>query len=84
MGTKEKLTARFDTLPSDFTWEEMRRMLTDLGYTESNKGKTSRSRVIFKEEGLKPIMLHRPHPEDIIKEYVMRQVYDYLKKVRLV
>lgn len=84
MGTKEKLIARFDTLPSDFTWEEMRRMLTDLGYTESNKGKTSGSRVIFKEKGLKPIMLHRPHPEDIIKEYAMRQVYDYLKKVRLV
>lgn len=41
MGTKEKLIARFITLPNDFTWEEMRRMLTALGYAEGNKGKTS-------------------------------------------
>lgn len=84
MGTKEKLIARFITLPNDFTWEEMRRMLTALGYAEGNKGKTSGSRVIFKEEGLKPIMLHKPHPGNIIKSYVMKQVYDYLKNEGLI
>jgi len=46
MGTKEKLIARFSTLPSDFTWEEMKRLLVTLGYVPGNKGKTSGSRVI--------------------------------------
>jgi hypothetical protein len=41
MGTKEKLIARFITFPNDFIWEEMRCMLTALGYAEGNKGKTS-------------------------------------------
>ncbi|MBJ2191493.1 MAG: type II toxin-antitoxin system HicA family toxin [Muribaculaceae bacterium] len=84
MGTKEKLIARFSTLPSDFTWEEMRRLLVALGYVPGNKGKTSGSRVIFKGAGLKPIMLHKPHPGNIIKGYVMKQVYDYLKNERLI
>lgn len=78
MGTKEKLVARFKTLPSDFTWEELSRMLTALGYVAGNKGRTSGSRVIFKGEGLKPIMLHKPHPGNIIKGYVMKEVYNYL------
>lgn len=79
MGTKEKLIKRFCSLPTDFTWDEMSRLLNALGYSPSNKGKTSGSRVIFKGEGSKPIMLHKPHPGNIIKEYVMKQVYEYLK-----
>ena len=66
MGTKEKLIARFTTLPSDFTWEEMRRLLVALGYVPGNKGKTSGSRVIFKGDGLKPIMLLKPHPGTLV------------------
>ncbi len=50
-----------------------------MGYVPGNKGKTSGSRVIFKGDGLKPIMLHKPHPGNIVKGYVMKQVYDYLR-----
>lgn len=84
MGTKEKLIQRFATLPSDFTWEELNRLLTALGYVSGNKGKTSGSRVIFKGKGMKPIMLHKPHPGNIINGYVMKQVYDYLKNEGLI
>lgn len=79
MGTKDKLIQRFSSFPHDFTWEEMHRLLVSLGYTPGNKGKTSGSRVIFKGPGKRPIMLHKPHPGNIIKGYVMKQVYDYLK-----
>lgn len=79
MGTKEKLIKRFMSLPSDFTWEEMNRLLTCLGYEPYTKGKTSGSRIIFKNDGKKPIMLHRPHPGNIIKGYVMKQVMEYLQ-----
>lgn len=82
MGTKEKLIARFQTLPKDFTWEEMTRLLMFLGFTPCNKGKTSGSRVIFKSNDKNPIMLHKPHPGNIIKGYVMKQVYNYLKENR--
>lgn len=84
MGSKDKLIQRFKSLPSDFTWDEMSRLLKALGYTPGNKGKTSGSRVIFKSERKKPIMLHKPHPGNIIKGYVMKQVYDYLKNDGLI
>ena len=47
MGTKEKLIERFKSLPANFTFEEMERLLSIFGYEKSNKGKTSGSRVII-------------------------------------
>jgi predicted RNA binding protein YcfA (HicA-like mRNA interferase family) len=78
MGTKEKLIERFKRLPKDFTFDEMTTLLEALGFERSNKGKTSGSRVIFKSEKYQPIMLHKPHPGNIVKSYAMKQVLDYL------
>ena len=66
MGTKEKLIERFKALPSDFTFDELEKLLKCFGYEKSNKGKTSGSR------------LHKPHPGNIIKTYAMKQVLNDL------
>lgn len=84
MGTKEKLIERLKRLPSDFTFEELERLLKSLGYIRYNKGKTSGSRVIFKDESGHPIMLHKPHPENTIKKYALRQVLEELKNRGLI
>ena len=78
MGTKEKLIERFKRLPSDFTFDEMEKLLSIFGYVQSNKGKTSGSRVVFKNENKRPIMLHKPHPGNIVKAYAVKQVFDDL------
>lgn len=80
MGTKEKLIERFLTMPSDFTFDEIRRLLDYYGYEQTNKGKTSGSRVIFKNGNKRPIMFHKPHPGNIIKNYALKQVYEDLKE----
>ena len=80
MGTKEKLRNRFLKMPSDFTFDEMQRLLEGYGYEKSNKGETSGSRLIFKNGNKRPIMLHKPHPGNIVKEYAMKQVFDDLKE----
>ena len=84
MGTKEKLRERFKKLPSDFTFDEMQRLLEGYGYEKSNKGKTSGSRIIYKNGDKRPIMLHKPHPGNIVKEYAMKQVLDDLKEAGLI
>ena len=61
MGTKEKLIARVKTVPADLMFSEMEQFLGYYGYTRSNKGRTSGSRVAFYKSGKPPIMLHRPH-----------------------
>lgn len=80
MGKKDKLRERFLTLPSDFTFDEMQSLLAGFGYVKSDKGRTSGSRVIFKNGDKRPIMLHKPHPGNIVKSYAMKQVYEDLKE----
>ncbi len=79
MGAKDKLRKRFLALPSDFTFDELDHLLTSIGYVKSNKGKTSGSRIIYKDVDGHPIMIHRPHPGNIIKEYAMKQILKELQ-----
>lgn len=78
MGTKDKLIDRFTSLPSDFTFDELEKLLKHFGYEKSNKGKTSGSRVVYKNADKRPIMIHKPHPGNIIKLYAMKQVLNDL------
>ncbi len=77
MGTKDKLIERFKLQPNDFTWNELVRLFSILGYEIDNKGKTSGSRVIF-HKGQSTYTAHKPHPGSIVKRYVMKQVMDFL------
>jgi hypothetical protein len=80
MGTKEKLINRFKTLPKDFTFDETVSMLSAFGYKKHNKGATSGSRVRFKNEQTgKYLDIHKPHPGSVMKEWMMRTIYQHLK-----
>lgn len=79
MTTKDKLVKRFKTLPKDFTFDELSKLLKGLGFEISNKGKTSGSRVRFVNAESKSIIdLHKPHPGNIIKEGALKDVYEKL------
>ena len=36
------------------------------------------SRVIFKDDKGNPIMVHKPHPGNVVKAYAMKQIYEEL------
>ena len=79
MSKFEKLKARMQSLPSDFTYSEAKTLLEHLGFEEKNKGKTSGSRVCFYRESDKRIlMLHKPHPADIIKVGALKSLVKQL------
>lgn len=83
MGTREKLIERFKTLPNDLTFSELERLLNGFGFTKAEKGKTSGSRVIFKDSEGVPIMLHKPHPGNIVRQYALKQILEELKRRNL-
>ena len=85
MSSYEKLLERFLRLPTDFTWDELNRLLNKHGYYQYNKGKTSGSRVVF-EKGDSDISLdlHKPHPKNILKPYQMKDVLEFLKRIEVV
>jgi len=62
----------------------MQNLLIGYGYEKSDKGRTSGSRIIFKNGNKLPIMLHKPHPGNIIKGYAMKQIYEDLKQAGLI
>jgi len=78
MSKKEKLIQRFLSMPSDFHYDEMVKLLGYFGFTEVKKGKTSGSRVKFENEEGIPIILHKPHPSGIMKKYQMKQINEIL------
>lgn len=78
MGTKEKLLERLKRLPTDFTFDEAERLLTLFGYVKSNKGKTSGSKVMFIDRQNRKILLHKPHPGNVLKKYALKEILDKL------
>lgn len=84
MGRREKLVARLKGRPKDFTWDELVRLLEGLGYFEAATGKTGGSRRRFIHETAPTIALHKPHPGNIVKMYVIDDVLRILTEEDLI
>lgn len=81
MTKLDKLKARLLKKPKDFTFEELSNLLNKLGYEKMKLGKTSGSRIAFCHEKSKHLIrLHKPHPGNIIKSYLIQQLIDELEK----
>jgi hypothetical protein len=79
MNKKEKLVKRFRTLPKDFTFEEVVTLFQIYGFSLENKGSTSGSRIKFyNKQDENAFIMHKPHPSNIIKGYMMRDILNYL------
>jgi hypothetical protein len=80
MSKTEKLLLRLLSIPRDLTWEELTKLLGLFGFDELKKGKTGGSRRKFADEKKNVIILHKPHPGNIVKEYAIKQVITQLKE----
>ncbi|MBQ9814326.1 MAG: type II toxin-antitoxin system HicA family toxin [Lachnospiraceae bacterium] len=78
-GKRDKAIERLKKLPKDYTFSEARSLLRSLGYIEDDKGSTSGSRVCFHSEKGR-INLHKPHPADIMKGYMVKQLKEFLEE----
>lgn len=82
MSKSDKLKNRLKSIPKDFTYSEVRKLLTSLGFLEYTKGKTSGSRIKFyRESDKKMIMLHKPHPSDIVSVAVIKNLIEFLSEL---
>ncbi len=78
MGRDEKLIEKLLSIPSDFNWDEIVKVLSIFGFAERKTGKTGGSRRKFVNERNRVISLHKPHPSNIVKRYALKQVIDVL------
>jgi len=85
MSQEEKLVKRLLLKPTDFTYEELKKLLRKFGYSESQSGKTSGSRVAFINLVSGHIIrLHKPHLNNELKQYQLEQIIEELKARRLI
>ena len=80
MSKQEKLVHRFKSKPADFSWGELKSLLSGFGYLLSTGGKTGGSRVKFMHQERPPVIMHKPHPNPVLKRYQVDQILEFLKK----
>ncbi len=85
MSKYDKVLLKLLNRNSTITYQEIKYLLGKLGYEESQKGKTSGSRVAFiNVEDKYIIRLHKPHPGNELKDYVKREIISELKDKKLI
>lgn len=79
MGKKDKLIERLLKKPKDFTFDEMTSLLSYFDYELKQEG--TGSGVKFVRNGSNEVInFHKPHPNGILKQYVLEQVIEKLRK----
>ena len=82
MSKLDKAKERIASRPRDYTYTELRVLLQQLGFEESSNGRTSGSRVKFyRERDKRAILLHKPHPGDIIDPGALRMLVNTLREL---
>lgn len=85
MSKLEKELERLESRPKDYTYDEARSLLNKLGFVENNKGRTSGSRVEFRNYEInKKVELHKPHPSKILKGYQVKDLFNSLKELEVI
>ena len=85
MSKYDKVLLKLINRTSTITYQEISYLLGKLGYIETQKGKTSGSRVAFINKEEKHIIrLHKPHPGNELKSYVKREIISELKDKKLI
>ena len=84
MSQLEKLIIRLKSKPKDFTFNETKSLLLSLNYEIDNKGRTTGSAVAFRRAERGIIMLHKPHPNNVLKMYQVKNLLETLEKESLI
>lgn len=83
MSKKDKLINRLLKKPKDFTFDEMESLLSYFGY-ELKQGGIGSGIKFIKDGSNEVINFHKPHPNRILKRYVLDQVIEKLRKDGLI
>lgn len=80
MSKSEKLLAKFLETPtrSDLTFQDLKIVMSKFGFVMEER---TGSRVAFTKEGEQPIMLHKPHPGNELKQYIVKQLQERLRSL---
>jgi len=76
MPRKDKLLARLQSRPKDFSWDDAVTLLAQCGF-RCLKKPGSRRRFINEEKDL-VLSMHEPHPQRVLKPYLVDRLIEVL------
>ena len=77
MSQIEKLLKRLFSYPKDLTYDEVVKIFAHFGYTEIRSAEGSR--VMF-VKGDRRFRMHKPHPQNTVRSYMVKEIAAYLKQ----
>ena len=81
MGTKDKLLARLQGKPKDFTFDELETLLYGFGC----KSKQNGSSAVKFAYGNISYTIHKPHGRDgVLHHYQVKETIEFLRKAGLI
>ena len=82
MTRLDKAKARLKARPRDYMYTEAKYLLGQSGFIESDKGRTSGLRVKFyRPTDGKSILMHKPHPLDVMSIGNIKDLAEYLERI---
>lgn len=78
MSKADKLLNRLKERPRDFTYNELKALLSHFGYSEIRKSGSARAFV--HHQSMHVIRIHKPHPHNTLKMYQVNEILDELSK----
>jgi len=78
MSRKEKALARLMEAPKDFTWDELKTVMSAFGFALKTTGGSGR-KFIHEETGV-TLFMHEPHPSKVLKAYQLHEAIDLLRR----
>lgn len=80
MANWKKTEYKLKSFSKNITFSEITSLLEHYGYRIDNGGSTSGSRVRFICDGHEEILLHKPHPQKELKDYVVKRLHYHIEK----
>lgn len=77
MSKREKLLARLKDKPKDFTWDEAKTLMCGYDF-DLLKASGSRRKFFHKEKNI-IIIIHKPHPHNVLLAYQVKDLIEGLK-----
>lgn len=82
MSQKDRLIARLKMKPTDFSIQELDTLMNKCGCHKYNRGRTSGSAIAYIHVATKRVLsLHSPHPQKLLKTYMVKMVLEFLQDV---
>ena len=82
MSTKEKMIERLLSVPTDYTFFELKGLTSKLGCLISQKKNGSKCAIIT--PGGAKLVFHKPHNYSYFKEYALKEIISFLRKEGLI